>query len=99
MTRVVALLLLVFTLALPAAAAAQSEPFAKEPAASQKAEGSKPKADAKAKGQKGEEQPATPAPAPPAPQVDDGEGLWSGLTDWALTWLPLIFMGLIVVLI
>ena len=45
--------------------------------------------------------PATPAPAPaqpatpPAPEI----GFWTKMKDWTLTWAPLIFMGLIVVVL
>ena len=96
MTRVVATLLSLFVLALPATAQAQTNPFAGDARPAEKA--AKEKAGKPAGDESGKDAPAEPTPVP-TPQVDDGGDLWSGLTDWALTWLPIIFMGLIVVLI
>src|SRR4051794_18812328 len=41
-----------------------------------------------------------PAPKPaPLPSVEDTTSFWDHFTNFALTWLPIIFMGLIVLLI
>jgi cell division protease FtsH len=42
---------------------------------------------------------APTAPATSTPPADSGPGFWDGVSNWALTWMPLIFMGLIVVVL
>jgi cell division protease FtsH len=100
--RAIAALLAVFVLALPAAAQAQDgRPFAGDPAG-QQAPAKEKKADKgdASKTSESSEAPATPPPAQTTTvPADDGTTLWNDLTDFALTWLPIIFMGLIVLLI
>jgi cell division protease FtsH len=82
----------------PAAAHAEPSPFAGDtatPSAEKAGNGKKPAGEPA-----GASEPAVPAPAPPEPiQVDDGQTFLDGMTDWMLTWLPIIFMGLLVLLI
>jgi cell division protease FtsH len=58
----------------------------------------------------GDSKASSPAPQPPAggtetktptnePVEVDGPSFWDGIANWALTWMPLIFMGLIVVVL
>jgi cell division protease FtsH len=95
MLRVIAAVLSAAVLALPAAAGAQTQPFV----------GGQAKQTAEQKGSatrtRDNKPPSAPTQFQPGPKVKtvDDSSFWSDLTQFALTWLPIIFMGLIVLLI
>jgi cell division protease FtsH len=95
--RLLGLLLLCFALALPSVAhAADNNPPPLEPPAGETQKGTEKNGQG---GEDGDDTPkpkVTPAPVPP---VDTKTTFWDDVSDFALTWLPLIFMGLIVLLI
>ena len=102
--RLLALVLTALALALPASAIADpSTPGFGQPAAKTgdtKADaGKKPAAVETKKPTAGKDAPADAKPAATTTTTTNGPSFFDNLTSWALTWLPLIFMGVICLLI
>src|SRR4051812_13371987 len=95
--RALAALVACFALALPAVAQAadgSGAPFVSDG----KAQAAKKTSTTPSTAKKPAAKPATKKPLP-APKISDGRTFFDHVTDFALTWLPIIFMGIICLLI